>query len=104
MRPRLPQNSTARPPSGDMPCGALDTNSTWAERVRLRDEQASGRSASEQIMKDVAVVAYCRTGIAKAVRGALNQTHGIPPLTWSGDARWFRRCTMRACGSHVVSR
>src|SRR5262245_31829538 len=28
--------------------------------------------------KDVAVVAYCRTGIAKAVRGALNQTHGIP--------------------------
>ena len=29
-------------------------------------------------MKDVAVVAYCRTGIAKAKRGALNQTHGIP--------------------------
>lgn len=29
-------------------------------------------------MKDVAVVAYCRTGIAKASRGALNQTHGIP--------------------------
>jgi len=29
-------------------------------------------------MKDVAVVGYCRTGIAKAVRGALNQTHGIP--------------------------
>jgi acetyl-CoA C-acetyltransferase len=28
-------------------------------------------------MKDVAVVGYCRTGIAKAVRGALNQTHGI---------------------------
>jgi acetyl-CoA C-acetyltransferase len=28
-------------------------------------------------MKDVAVVAYCRTGIAKATRGALNQTHGI---------------------------
>ncbi len=28
--------------------------------------------------KDVAVVAYCRTGIGKAVRGALNQTHGIP--------------------------
>lgn len=28
-------------------------------------------------MKDVAVVAYCRTGIAKAQRGALNQTHGI---------------------------
>ena len=29
-------------------------------------------------MKDIAVVAYCRTGIACAVRGALNQTHGIP--------------------------
>jgi acetyl-CoA C-acetyltransferase len=29
-------------------------------------------------MKDVAVIAYCRTGIAKAQRGALNQTHGIP--------------------------
>jgi len=29
-------------------------------------------------MRDVAVVAYCRTGIAKARRGALNQTHGIP--------------------------
>lgn len=29
-------------------------------------------------MKDVAIVGYCRTGIAKAVRGALNQTHGIP--------------------------
>jgi acetyl-CoA C-acetyltransferase len=27
---------------------------------------------------DVAVVSYCRTGIAKAARGALNQTHGIP--------------------------
>jgi acetyl-CoA C-acetyltransferase len=29
-------------------------------------------------MKDVAVVSYCRTAIAKAQRGALNQTHGIP--------------------------
>src|SRR5580692_12801412 len=29
-------------------------------------------------MKDVAVIAYCRTGIAKAQRGALNRTHGIP--------------------------
>jgi acetyl-CoA C-acetyltransferase len=28
-------------------------------------------------MKDVAVVSYCRTAIAKAQRGALNQTHGI---------------------------
>lgn len=32
-------------------------------------------------MKDVAVVSYCRTGIARAVRGALNQTHGIPMLS-----------------------
>lgn len=29
-------------------------------------------------MKDVAIVAYCRTGIGKAQRGALNMTHGIP--------------------------
>lgn len=29
-------------------------------------------------MRDVAVLAYARTGIAKAMRGALNQTHGIP--------------------------
>ena len=29
-------------------------------------------------MKDFAVVAYCRTGIAGAVRGTLNQTHSIP--------------------------
>jgi acetyl-CoA C-acetyltransferase len=29
-------------------------------------------------MKDGAVVSYCRTGIARATRGALNQTHGIP--------------------------
>lgn len=29
-------------------------------------------------MKDVAIVGYCRTGIAKAGRGALNRTHGIP--------------------------
>lgn len=28
-------------------------------------------------MKDVAIVGYCRTGIAKAQRGALNQTHGV---------------------------
>jgi acetyl-CoA C-acetyltransferase len=28
-------------------------------------------------IKDVAVVSYCRTGIAKATRGALNQTHGV---------------------------
>src|SRR5215470_412744 len=30
--------------------------------------------------KDVAVIGYCRTGIAKAQRGALNMTHGIPML------------------------
>jgi acetyl-CoA C-acetyltransferase len=29
-------------------------------------------------MKDVAIISYCRTGIAKAQRGALNMTHGIP--------------------------
>jgi acetyl-CoA C-acetyltransferase len=29
-------------------------------------------------MNTVAVLSYCRTGIAKANRGALNQTHGIP--------------------------
>lgn len=29
-------------------------------------------------MKDVAIVSYCRTGIGKAQRGALNNTHGIP--------------------------
>jgi acetyl-CoA C-acetyltransferase len=29
-------------------------------------------------MKDVAVIAYCRTGIGRAQRGALNLTHGIP--------------------------
>jgi acetyl-CoA C-acetyltransferase len=28
-------------------------------------------------MKDVAIVSYCRTGIGKAQRGALNKTHGI---------------------------
>ncbi len=29
-------------------------------------------------MRDVAIVGYCRTGIGRAGRGALNQTHGIP--------------------------
>lgn len=29
-------------------------------------------------MKAVAVVAYCRAGIARATRGALNSIHGIP--------------------------
>jgi acetyl-CoA C-acetyltransferase len=32
-------------------------------------------------MKDVAIVAYGRTGIARAVRGALNQTHGIAMMS-----------------------
>jgi acetyl-CoA C-acetyltransferase len=32
-------------------------------------------------MREVAIVAYGRTGIAKAVRGALNQTHGIAMLS-----------------------
>jgi acetyl-CoA C-acetyltransferase len=40
------------------------------------DEITAG--LGERIMRDVAVIGYCRTGIAKAVRGALNQTHGIP--------------------------
>src|SRR5262245_45778375 len=31
-------------------------------------------------MREVAIVAYGRTGIAKAARGALNQTHGSPML------------------------
>lgn len=31
-------------------------------------------------MRDVAVVSYCRTGIARARRGALNETHGIEML------------------------
>jgi acetyl-CoA C-acetyltransferase len=31
-------------------------------------------------VKAIAIVAYCRTGIAKAQRGALNQTHGIAML------------------------
>jgi hypothetical protein len=42
-------------------------------------------------MKDVAVVWYCRTGIARAKRGALNATHGIP-LT----ARVLRHAVGRA--------
>ena len=31
-------------------------------------------------MGDIAIVRYCRTGIARAQRGALIQTHGIPML------------------------
>ncbi|HEX3757292.1 MAG TPA: acetyl-CoA C-acyltransferase [Kofleriaceae bacterium] len=33
------------------------------------------------MIRDVAVVGYCRTGIARAQRGALNATHGIPLLS-----------------------
>src|SRR2546428_12351907 len=51
-----------------------------------------GRSTSRSgPMKDVAVVAYCRTGIARATRGALNQTHGIPMT-----AHVLRRAVKRA--------
>jgi len=56
----------------------------WARRWRSRtctagEEACATRSrSSSEPMKDVAVVAYCRTGIARATRGALNQTHGIP--------------------------
>jgi acetyl-CoA C-acetyltransferase len=40
--------------------------------AQTRDKQERER------MRDVAIVSYCRTGIAKAQRGALNLTHGIP--------------------------
>ncbi len=36
------------------------------------------RNLTERPMRDVAIIGYCRTGIAKAQRGALNQTHGVP--------------------------
>jgi acetyl-CoA C-acetyltransferase len=39
--------------------------------------QAQSEAQGALHMKDVAIVSYCRTGIAKATRGALNQTHGI---------------------------
>ena len=42
-------------------------------------------------MRDVAVLSYCRTGIAKAGRGALNRTHGIPMT-----AHVLRRAVERA--------
>jgi acetyl-CoA C-acetyltransferase len=42
-------------------------------------------------MRDVAVLSYCRTAIAKAGRGALNQTHGIPMT-----AHVLRRAVERA--------
>jgi len=38
---------------------------------------AAHAAREEHRMKDVAIVSYCRTGIAKAQRGALNQTHGV---------------------------
>ena len=42
-------------------------------------------------MRDVAVLSYCWTGIAKAGRGALNRTHGIPMT-----AHVLRRAVERA--------
>jgi len=48
-------------------------------------------------MKDVAVVAYCRTGIAKAVRGVLNQTHGIPLLELG--RRGARKAVIGVCSA-----
>src|ERR1051325_2597927 len=42
-------------------------------------------------MKDIAVVAYCRTGLARATRGALHHTHGIPMT-----ARVLRHAVKRA--------
>src|SRR5271155_5246576 len=51
----------------------------WIElECRKFEKLASTLQAWEGRMKDIAVVSYCRTGIAKAGRGALNQTHGIP--------------------------
>ena len=41
-------------------------------RQRLKDRQKGERHERRSR------VSYCRTGIAKAFRGALNQTHGIP--------------------------
>src|SRR2546425_13145325 len=52
----------------------------WRSRTRTAGDEAVPHAAGSRSgpMKDVAVVAYCRTGIARATRGALNQTHGIP--------------------------
>jgi len=47
-------------------------------------------------MKDVAVVSYCRTGIAKAGRGALN---GIPMA-----AHVLRNAVKRADGDRGIGR
>jgi len=50
-------------------------------------------------MKDIAVVAYCRTGIARATRGALNQTHGTEPVL---GATWLRALSRyRPLADHV---
>src|SRR5262249_62268807 len=58
------------------------SHSNACARFRGRDSRPTNKSgaiaAEETTMKDVAVVSYCRTGIAKAQRGALNMTHGIP--------------------------
>src|SRR5262249_16132490 len=43
-------------------------------------QKVAARCVLPRMSRDVAVVGYCRTGIAKAQRGALNITHGIPML------------------------
>jgi acetyl-CoA C-acetyltransferase len=53
---------------------AIGTNTTIRNPATL----VAASRAKGDLMKDVAVVSYCRTGIAKAMRGALNLTHGIP--------------------------
>src|SRR5437879_1047043 len=51
-----------------------------APTYRPGDGPDDARGTAREVrgpMKDVAVVAYCRTGIARATQGALNQTHGM---------------------------
>jgi acetyl-CoA C-acetyltransferase len=57
----------------------------------LRSTIAARAAGYPRRMRDVAVLSYCRTGIAKAGRGALNQTHGIPMT-----AHVLRRAVERA--------
>src|SRR5580692_302930 len=64
---RTQRTETLRPRVGQVHPPRLYTRLPFPKRPR----------AKETAMKDVAVVSYCRTGIAKAQRGALNQTHGI---------------------------
>ena len=51
-------------------------------------------------MKDFAVVACCRAGIAKAFRGALNRTHGIP-MAAHALARTLDICAARTAATRV---